>query len=718
MNVRMPLCINADVAISPLYGPHATHVHPPSHETALITRLPHCTVRLSVGADIILLLRAFSTPTTPLSVFEGMASERHVPLTLIAKEAYPALSQLLRRRVLVPAAPTARRNGHSVGGWTFETAQDPIGSLLSYRVRNKSGRAGTLWIARTPQARRDLRKARTCFGVLGGWVTPILLDAGQCAGGSYLVVERVAGLSADEWFAERLDPVDESQLIRGLADIIQLVANLERVGIVHGSFSATSVLFDNHGRAWINDVALFRSPVRKAARNDTHRGFRIERSHLRLHRVQLATVLRPLATPRPDPSLSGTISDGHLSRKLEVEHLCRQLVMCPSFVSLDRVAARLRARALSQIETRSAPRVNLQSDPVDNLRRDFGVDSGALREAKRGNCGASLAHGAAGIAYAFWRTAILTSNHAFLEAALEWIATSEAVTRTRPKALPTANPSESPVPLGQSIARGWPGIYFAKALIHHAIGDEAGVSKSVQQFCAAASGQTPSGDLYWGSLGASLSAHKLAAIAGADDTATLFARSHKWAIPLRAQATSRLPSQTYLGFAHGLAGQLFLAEVIGLGMEAHALRAVLNRNTILVRRGATWPIFAGTRHAVSSWCNGTAGHLLTWLRVWTRTQSRDDADLVERIAWGIDELPTRLNSLCCGAAGQAIVLARCSALLDRAHWKRRAALLLESTQSGNTAAEPTNLLDGHVGILLAAIECRMASQPDFPIFGG
>ena len=72
------------------------------------------------------------------------------------------------------------------------------------------------------------------------------------------------------------------------------------------------------------------------------------------------------------------------------------------------------------------------------------------------------------------------------------------------------------------------------------------------------------------------------------------------------------------------------------------------------------------------WCNGVAGHLLMWTRLWQCSGQSDDREVMERIAWGVMESRTVMGNVCCGAAGQAVALASFASATKDASWQKRA----------------------------------------------
>ena len=135
--------------------------------------------------------------------------------------------------------------------------------------------------------------------------------------------------------------------------------------------------------------------------------------------------------------------------------------------------------------------------------------------------------------------------------------------------------------------------------------------------------------------------------------------------------------QHRLGFAHGIAGMVFGALTNGNSAEAAEASDKLRGLPVMIRKGIHWPVRAGGDSFMPGWCNGVAGHLLMWTRVWQCSGLPEDREMMERIAWGILESRTSLGNLCCGAAGQVVALASFASAVGEPSWRKRASESLD-----------------------------------------
>ncbi len=183
------------------------------------------------------------------------------------------------------------------------------------------------------------------------------------------------------------------------------------------------------------------------------------------------------------------------------------------------------------------------------------------------------------------------------------------------------------------------------------------------------------------------------------------------------QSPPAFGGRSRLGFAHGVAGVVFAALADGTSRETSEAADRLRGLPAMIRKGIRWPVRAGSSYFMPGWCNGVAGHLLVWTRLWQWSAETADREMMERIAWGIVESRTSMGNLCCGAAGQAVSLAVFAAAAAEPSWRRRAQEFLDKLEPQWPKDDhPQSLYRGELGLLLARLECD-ASVPRFPVWG-
>ncbi len=378
-----------------------------------------------------------------------------------------------------------------------------------------------------------------------------------------------------------------------------------------------------------------------------------------------------------------------------------------------------RSQATGRNESRIADLgKTLASDPVAQIKKIFGLESRSLSQFSLEPPHCSLARGAAGIAYALWRTGALTGDGSFLTAAEEWITQAEKHTQEE-NAFTFQRFGIDRLSAGRSsLSNAEPGFYFAEALVRYASGNLSGASSAVDRFLKAVEHVMPPADVHLGGLGPAIGMSRLQRVVDANHSALLRDRQKTLVdLALRSWGSDIAPGQ-YLGFAHGAAGLIYAACLAGCYEHVAHLSTRLRARAKPLGRGIYWPVQEGGDVFMGGWCNGPAGHLLTWVKVWDVTRLERDREMAERAAWGTWESRRVLADLCCGAAGQAIAMACFAAAVRSPEWKARAIKLLESTElRWSPSHQPQSLLYGELGLLLAWIEC-LTDGPEFPVYGG
>jgi len=360
-------------------------------------------------------------------------------------------------------------------------------------------------------------------------------------------------------------------------------------------------------------------------------------------------------------------------------------------------------------------------DPVREMKILYGLASRRLREFSVVPPQCSVSVGAAGIAYALARAAELTLDSELLWAADAWIGLAER------RALYTRAFTSSALKITRkgigfaSLSMAEPGLFYVKSIIRSHFGDSAEANKSIQRFLSIAKRRISRfADVYLGGLGLALAAKRLMSCTRSSRLCRDLSRFSRDALT-GAWTTPRaniLGNRRYLGFAHGVAGLVFTTYACGDPRKASPLLEELRHTGSRLKRGLRWPVHANSNFFLDGWCNGVAGHLLMWTKVWQHSQDDKDLEMLDRIAWGVWESGIGLSNLCCGAAGQAIILASFSSVIDDRRWKVRAADFLNVVPPRWSKYEPPqSLFNGELGLLLARLECRHGTPPRFPVYG-
>lgn len=371
-----------------------------------------------------------------------------------------------------------------------------------------------------------------------------------------------------------------------------------------------------------------------------------------------------------------------------------------------------RKRPLSRAARRPA-------DPVAQLKKRYGLNSRAFREFSVRPPMCSVAVGASGIAYALARTADLSGESDLLLAADAWIAAAEERISSKHAFLSPKDGTERRAIGFASLAFAEPGLFYLKAIIRSQMRDAAGADAAVRQFLKFAKTHLSRiADLHLGGLGLALAAnHLTGCISSTRLRSDLSNFGRRILRRAWAKTGTGIRRNQVLGFAHGLAGQVFAAFACGEPQLASRMLDQLREAAIPHRKAIIWPLRSGSSRFWLGWCNGLAGHLLMWTTVWQHSHSNDDRELLDRLAWTVWKYRMAFGSLCCGAAGQAAILAVFSSRTGEHHWKPEILKWLNSFRPRWTAGgPPQSLFHGRLGLLLARIECEYGAPPQFPLY--
>ncbi|MGV9271086.1 lanthionine synthetase LanC family protein [Kitasatospora sp. NPDC003701] len=736
---------------------------------------PHTrTGTLVVGASAAALLERFRRPTTLVAAVLAHSADHPAeygaaPAALLA-DFYPVARRCLSRGLLRPpgASPVGTgpvlAPGERLGRYTVRSCLQWLADTEVHRVTGPDGRPAALKLARDPAdpaAALLVRNETALLRLLAGRDVPALLDTGtDPAGRPYLVTAWLTGRPATRHAALLRAERRHGELLALVARIAHVYAALHRRGVVHGDVHPGNLLLTDDG-PYLLDLAL---GTRTPAGRDGHPG--PPRGGVPyFYAPESTTARRPDEPPRTATAaaeqyslaallhllLSGrhyldfAVDRAEMYRQIREEPprpLSRAgLLGAPGIAELDAVlgralakepaerfpdttafAAALDAARASADTGAAAPRpaaAGARAVPTPGALPAALAPGGALFAAPMAAPTASLTHGAAGIALAFHRQAVLTESPAALAAADAWLCRAEAAAETATGAAtgaPAPGPTE-PAPfdldlgLGLdidldapgprdprgpgrphgrgpglsplSLFHGRPGLHVVRALVGQSMGDlDATVAAWQRIRHATREAAVPRLDLVLGDLGLVLGvASALEALTPPwlarlrEPAARLVADLHTALHPaVRALGPLPVAPLDTLGAAHGWAGVLHallrlrdatvllglavppeLDDTIRTGLADLAGCAEPQPDGALV-----WPVRRGGRPGraglAGSWCNGTAGLVHLYALAWLAYREPGHLDLTDRAARHAAATTGGGPSLCCGAAGRAYAL--------------------------------------------------------------
>jgi serine/threonine-protein kinase len=354
---------------------------------------------------------------------------------------------------------------------------------------------------------------------------------------------------------------------------------------------------------------------------------------------------------------------------------------------------------------------------------------------------ASLYYGAAGVAYALLRAAIVDDDAELLASADLWIERA-VVLMTSPSAFVGPKVGIYPSDFGPAaLFHTGTGVQLVRALVRQVAGDCAGTTDALGRYIdmiPSSDGDregrglsTPFAlDLMNGNVSHLLGTTLLRRVcvdADEPSRARLAQLGGKLAASVAADvaAGARGGGARYLGMAHGVAGAIYAlarwAEVDGVPLREDVLEVAdwLADRAESHSDGLAWPVQLGPSRSERwvGWCHGSAGYVLLWsllAHVRGRDVDRGRAIGAARYLWAHREHSN--PSLCCGLAGEALALSALARLVEAPTWAERGSALLARTMTlPFDALSPHSLFRGRLGAYLAQLELGHPETSAFPL---
>jgi serine/threonine-protein kinase len=626
---------------------------------------------------------------------------------------------------------------------------------------------------------------------LGGGCAPRRIDHGEEGERPWLALEWLSGVDVGRRAAELRD-VEEEREGWGCAGILDLArrvceayADLHAKGVVHGDVQPANALVDGKGRVrlvdfgaagWTDAPAGLKAPARAGVayffapeyartllgREDGPPGPPSELEE----QYAVAALVYALVTGSPvrdfpllreamlreiadEPPLSFAARGTEPWPELETI-LARALAKEPAerFPSMADFAAALVALARPEagVASRGAGEAgrSLLALTLERVR----PDGDAFLDPDPPAPSATVGHGAAGVAYALLRLALLRSDPELLAWADLWVA--KAVRRmATPAGLYSASWGLTPAVAGAISPHHSPcGLPLVEAALARAQGEPELETEAMERFLSLVASPAVievSLDLTVGLSGVLLAVARLLPGAPAPARAALVACGAELSSLLTRQLLSRPPigrdlATPSLGMAHGWAGYLHALlrwyRVAGVEVPS-SLRLRLGELAALAEpwgRGARFRCYGedgADLGALTGWCNGSAGFVFLWEEAFAAFGEAPFLDLAEAAAWHAWEGPDDGFDLCCGATGRSYALLRWFRRSGDSEWLARARRLGEraarsalqtlNEREGSAAAlrngAHESLLRGALGVALLAAELDHPERAALPFFG-
>jgi len=669
--------------------------------------------------------------------------------------------------------------GDVVGDFTIIDRVQVLEDVEIHRARASDGTFAALKIARAGHAKglaKSLAREAAILRRLDGQSAPRLLVVDLDAALPYIATQWCNGVPPNRALDEHRTPKAQSrtELLALCIRIADAYATLHERGVLHGDVHDGNVLVGRDGNITLLDFGIaavpsdasitparrggipeYNDPQLAAAQRDEVRAPALDAA---AEQYSVAALLYVIATGQPylelsmrrDEALRQIVEDAPLSFESrgvpswpELEQvLGRAFAKDPAcrFSCMRELADALRALGETASEASAAPSVAHRSAQrrrfittlVGRLEPDGPLWVNGLPEPPV----CSINNGAAGIAYALYRMSIAREEATLLAYADAWIARTKSWS-TEPEAWYRRDGLITRKDLGPiALYHTMTGVHCAEALIALATGDDIRAERCVTDFIAASRMRTKKIDVTLGTAGL---------VVGA--TLMLEASPTRWPkLRQRVAAIVTLLEQrmrsfaaiadeaefTYLGIAHGWSGMLWTLlrwhRMVGDTIPDFIEPRLRELSDLATPRGRglawAWSIEAhdigAEPHPAPTWCNGTSGHVHTWLEAHAAFGDDRYLDLAHAAAWNVwDDSRDDLADACCGLVGRAYALLAFWRRTGDAVWRRRAELLADRALDGSAPESPTahRLYKGALGVALLLEELESsAADARMPLF--
>jgi eukaryotic-like serine/threonine-protein kinase len=338
---------------------------------------------------------------------------------------------------------------------------------------------------------------------------------------------------------------------------------------------------------------------------------------------------------------------------------------------------------------------------------------------------AAVHDGAAGLAYAQYRLALLKQSPLLLGSSEIWISRALSALRT----LRDRSYGAGEKVFRGSLHHGPPGIHCVAALIATAQGNLPTAIRSAKGFLQAIPDHTATRDMTHGLAGCLVGCAILMESLYRESSEEILSALRQKGETL-AQAVwveNENDSQGYAeerGIAHGETGRLYACLRWSQALQTPPSSAVVARVAAIFcdRKRPRTAKFArtprgstGAAFVRSSWCNGGAGHVLLLLLTAAAAGERQFATRAAEIAEATWRDRAITACLCCGLSGRAFAMLSMARATQSRAWVKRAAKLVQRSEAGATSLG-TGLYKGRAGVELARIELAEPKSARMPLF--
>ena len=338
---------------------------------------------------------------------------------------------------------------------------------------------------------------------------------------------------------------------------------------------------------------------------------------------------------------------------------------------------------------------------VAYLRQASRMSYPKLRQ-RQGAPTSNLYHGAAGLAYTFWRAGVELESEAYLEQASRWSRLASQHQHYR-YAFRSSRHLTRVGPL--SIFYGRAGLPYTEALLAHTRGQD--TKEPIERFLALyRPRRLELAELMQGAAGYLCALSELF-------VRTKMPHLYELGVKLSRALTSddpRFLHDPWVGFAHGQSGvwySLIRWSKVSQQPLPQRVHDALSQLTAV-------PLHTLPTKMPTSWCNGAAGLLLLWVEAYQQTHDLLFLQQAKTTGRFLLEHQNTNFDLCCGLGGAAYSLLLLEKLEPGVGWIEEASrLCVEAVQQGG-GAWPNGLFRGYPGLVCLALDI-LKGEGTFPL---
>ena len=606
---------------------------------------------------------------------------------------------------------------------------------------------------------------------LDNTVNPSIIESGVSENTRYLVMQCFEGKPCDIFagqFRNTANLNNLQQLLRLSLNILTAYTQLHNQGVAHGDIHPKNILVSENNTVCIIDFGLSAVAQKKQA---LHRGgvsFFFEPEYavnitqhkhppaasFKGEQYALAALLYYLLTGKyyinfsyeKDNQLQQIINEQPVPfSKLDIEiapAIEQVLIKALSKSSEDRFSSTIEFKnAFADAIENSIKKIYIESERLnsasafcDTIKSKFGLEGSFIDKGLQAPPFASVNYGAAGIAYMFYRMALIESDPELLAVADIWINRAMRFLQDETSAFYSKEMDITKEIAGEiSIYHTESGVHLVQALITKTIGHKARFDAAVSNFIMAASKKCENPDVTLGKSGILIGSAILLEqmndnTYGSKEELLLTGNNTLNAIWNELDIHGDINSNKkidYRGVAHGWAGILYatiywckqsntrlptnfysrIEELAGLGIEEknYIRWAVTNDNP------ASW----------TGWCHGSAGYTLLWSMLYQYTNDEKYIELAKKTANHFLDTSVSLNvSLCCGLSGECYALLRLFNITGDDFYLQQAKLKIKKILPNTYSHEARNhsLYKGDIGAAVLLTEMANPAYARMPLF--